>query len=97
MGVYVKTMQMPERCLFCPLKDLNKCPITNRTMSDQEIMQGRPEWCPLVEIFVPHGRLIDGDEVMKAYPQKDNGSDVKVQSVRQIITSMNTILGEEDK
>jgi hypothetical protein len=25
--------------------------------------EGRPDWCPLVEIKTPHGRLIDADEL----------------------------------
>ena len=34
--------------------------------------QGRPDWCPLVEIKTPHGRLIDADALMDKYEMMEN-------------------------
>ena len=25
--------------------------------------EGRPDWCPLIEVHTPHGRLIDADAI----------------------------------
>ena len=60
MGIYIKGMEMPKSCGYCPLKYL--------TMEGDECMlgvadmtyQGRPKDCPLVPV-PPHGDLIDRD------------------------------------
>jgi len=62
MSVLVKGMSIPDNCEscafatgfgFCLAKSDNFCGYTN----DRK----RPEWCPLVEVPEPHGRLIDAD------------------------------------
>ena len=62
MSVLVKGMSIPDNCElcafetgfgFCLAKSDNFCGYTN----DRK----RPEWCPLVEVPGPHGRLIDAD------------------------------------
>jgi hypothetical protein len=35
----------------------------------------RPNWCPLVEVKTPHGRLIDADEFKADYGMKDECAD----------------------
>ena len=64
MSVLVKGMSIPDNCElcafetecgFCLAKPDNFCGDTN----DRK----RPEWCPLVEVPEPHGRLIDENEV----------------------------------
>lgn len=61
MSILIKGMEMPENCdkcrfqstlrLYCDAMPYNFCGNTD----DIE----RPDWCPLVEIPTPHGRLID--------------------------------------
>ena len=51
MGVYIKGMEMPERCGQCFLR-VGNC-------KQRTYMERRPKDCPLVEIKEPHGRLID--------------------------------------
>ena len=60
MSVLVKGMSIPDNCEscafetgfgFCLAKSDNFCGYTN--------YRKRPEWCPLVEVPEPHGRLID--------------------------------------
>ena len=65
MSVLIKGMEMPENCdkcrfqselrLYCDAMPYNFCGNTD----DIE----RPDWCPLVEVKIPHGRLIDADEL----------------------------------
>lgn len=95
MSVYIKGMEMPKNCLFCPMSHWNKldqltgCEIIpgkkHIPESDADFWEhDRPDWCPLVEV-PPHGRLIDAD-AMKNKQQKDadlfKGSSVYGDKVR---------------
>ena len=61
MSILIKGMEMPENCdkcrfqsalrLYCDAMPYNFCGNTD----DIE----RPDFCPLIEIPTPHGRLID--------------------------------------
>lgn len=71
MSVLVKGMDMPERCEVCPLST-EVCVVegiawgcvVNMRIREKEC-NTRPDWCPLVEVPAPHGRLIieDGEIV----------------------------------
>ena len=64
MSVLVKSMEMPENCILCPLNDTAGCGITEKIMTTKEMRKGRASDCPLVEAPTPHGRLIDADDVL---------------------------------
>ena len=61
MSILIKGMEMPQNCdkcrfqsalkLYCDAMPYNFCGNTD----DIE----RPDWCPLIEVPTPHGRLID--------------------------------------
>lgn len=72
MGTYVKGMETPTWCGGCDFlsglimpDDEYHCyaPTSNKNNSinvtDNVENWSRPEWCPLVEVPEPHGRLID--------------------------------------
>ena len=74
MGVYIKGMEMPEGCPFCPLSHWTRatnefagCDIVQSKryamLNDIEfaasLAKSRPDWCPLADVPTPHGRLID--------------------------------------
>ena len=65
MGVYIKSMKMPENCLECEIRsyDANAgeeyCPFSQIVC----LSIGIQDNCPLVEVPDPHGRLIDADAV----------------------------------
>ena len=70
MGVYIKGMKMPKECRECYLLEYyeylgeTQCSITRMMLAEREkpiSFDGRPSWCPLVEVPEPHGRLIDAD------------------------------------
>lgn len=81
MGVYVKGMKIPKSCLECKL-DLST-----------DICQAFCEWniehpysirgrdrlpdCPLVEVSVPHGRLIDEGEITAFLELERNDENVE--------------------
>ena len=56
MGVYIKGMEMPTDCIFCPMfrGAWTMCSVLNKTTG----VRGRPDDCPLVPV-PDHGRLID--------------------------------------
>ena len=59
MSVLIKGMDMPERCGQCFLR-VGNC-------KQRIYMEQRPKGCPLVEIPIPHGQLIDVDELVRIW------------------------------
>ena len=65
MSVVVKGMRMPENCIACPMQFGGWCyaalpEIDERVAPtvDEAVEQGKPDWCPLVDLG-KHGDLID--------------------------------------
>ena len=69
MGVYIKGMEMPDGCYYCPFRQGSfgrvpphraMCMVTGEVMpvDEKNIQHNQP--CPLVPV-PPHGRLIDID------------------------------------
>lgn len=87
MSVLIKDVDMPKRCIECPLCQhislvdspllIYACAKGMRPMYSHETAEGvdefckmqKPDWCPLVEVPTPHGRLIDLDKFLEVYPQ----------------------------
>ena len=63
MGVYIKNMVMPDSCLDCPLYNGHGCKATMQMFHPVTNVGARVDSCPLIEIAVPHGRLIDADKL----------------------------------
>ena len=59
MGVYIKGMEMPKKCLWCPLMYIGFCQVTKTDVNSD--LGRRADDCPIVEVPEPHGRLIDAD------------------------------------
>lgn len=65
---YIIPQKMPLRCFECghissSTMDGYSCKIVHKSLaSEHGINLRRPDWCPLIEIPTPHGRLIDADE-----------------------------------
>lgn len=63
MSVLIKGMEMPQKCGQCKLFHAEHpmyCMVVegHRTVGAPYGMP-RPDWCPLVDVKEPHGRLID--------------------------------------
>ena len=75
MGIYIKKMEMPESCYYCPFADGvwqkdKRCLINGKEMPrDGRDVQQNHINCPLVPV-PHHGRLIDAD-ALKAKQQED--------------------------
>ena len=62
MGVYIPNEDMPKDCYtcFCYETEFNMCSLTGKRLDDIRI---RLDDCPLIEIPIPHGRLIDANKL----------------------------------
>ena len=62
MSILVKGMEMPCACVDCELyeADLYWCLGAKKEVPYSPVDK-RAEFCPLVEVPTPHGRLIDAD------------------------------------
>ena len=74
MSILIKGMKMPKNCPQCPCAywadhstflGCNVKPGKRYAMKDEEYrkLSTRPNWCPLVEVPTPHGRLIDAKTI----------------------------------
>lgn len=63
MSVLIKGMAMPETCKRCDFEtDELLCDLTGDHTDDARKSR-RLESCPLVEVKVPHGNLVDRDTI----------------------------------
>lgn len=81
MGIYVKGMEMPEKCGLCDLFHAESPMYCTRVKGRKTVGapygMPRPEWCPLVEVPEPHGQLIDADEITAFLELERNGINVE--------------------
>lgn len=62
MSVLIKGMEMPKKCDKCKISLF--CLAASKPAIPMQIwMKTRPDWCPLIEVPEPHGRLGDLDEL----------------------------------
>ena len=75
MSIIVKNMQMPKDCRECRMMEYHErtgktwCKPADGLLADtyRPIMyDGRPDWCPLVELPEHHADLIDRDALKNA-------------------------------
>lgn len=67
MGVYIKDMEVPTSCAVCGWGSYvgngrAMCLKTSMTEKTDIMSNRRPDWCPLIEVKSPHGRLIDANK-----------------------------------
>jgi hypothetical protein len=66
---YFIPKEIPNRCGRCPCFHAEHPMYCQAVKADKNKRiyapygEGRPDWCPLIEIPTPHGRLIDADEL----------------------------------
>ena len=64
MGIYIKGARMPNCCLECMLYNGYGCKATMQMFHPITNVGVRVDSCPLVEVEVPHGRLIDIEKAL---------------------------------
>ena len=75
MSILIKSMEMPNRCFECIFLATVPnffCLAGKRDLcAEHGINISRPDWCPLVEVPTPHGRLGDLDKLMTEFMDSD--------------------------
>lgn len=70
---YIVPKEIPNCCGRCPCFHAEKLMYCQAVKADKNKRiyapygEGRPDWCPLVEVKTPHGRLIDADKLEKGF------------------------------
>ena len=82
MSVLIKGLKMPKECRECKMltyystSGCSMCDIAEKALARNFKpipFDGRPDWCPLVEIPEPHGTLIDRDALnIGEYEREDD-------------------------
>ena len=85
MGVYIKDMDKPSECDLCNFEDYGYC---RALLSYINVEEGVDTRCPLVEVKVPHGRLIDADAIDTSYSDPE---------VVETLEDATTVIEAEDK
>ena len=76
MSILIKDIEMPAGCHECILYEHQKytglpfCKAVGKRLVDDyktRSYDGKPDWCPLVELPETHGDLIDRDAMKKDY------------------------------
>ena len=69
--ILIKGRKMPNRCFECIFLTTVPnffCLAGKRDLcAEHGINISRPDWCPLVEVPTPHGRLVDLDKMVDEY------------------------------
>ena len=94
---YIVPMKKPI-CINCPFRSLDSCTLIY-LMSDKDSevtvhvneMTVSPD-CPLIEIPTPHGRLIDGDEMIRIW----DGATIEG-SIKPLIEARPTVIEAEGR
>lgn len=95
MAVYIKGMEMPHNCLFCPVSRWGSCALTCYSVDMAIAKQNRRDDCPLIEVPEPHGRLIDADALATDYIRiRDDG--IKEYTQRAIDNTQTIIPASEE-
>ena len=70
---YIVPKDIPNCCGRCPCFHAEKLMYCQAVKADKNKRiyapygEGRPDWCPLVEVKTPHGRLIDADKLEEGF------------------------------
>lgn len=71
MSVLIKGMKMPRLCRECACVQPSFsgtgyfCAADEFLVRDVNLNDVPPDWCPLIEVPIPHGRLVDADNLVQ--------------------------------
>ena len=105
MSILIKGIQMPKSCMDCPLFEslyhFHGCHAKPESFNDRDMWNffvgDRPTWCPLVEVPVPHGRLLDADDVFHVLTSYyHHSTDFQHEALKEALARVSTIIEAED-
>ena len=112
MSILIRSMDIPTscgKCRFCvngftDVAPMYECAVQSYenvsvlVESDGKPFDFRPDWCPLVEIPTPHGRLGDLDALKAQYKYGEADSEDErlwMMNIRRAITNAPTVIESE--
>ena len=98
MSVLIKGMKMPKSCSECGFECRAYCFLVDTVIESND----RPDWCPLVEVPTPHGRLVDcetlKDNLAVLFERNEILIDVwLVYAIDDLIDELPTIIEAEEE
>lgn len=104
MSILIKGMDMPRACAFCELYEADTywCRGAKKEVLYSSEDDKLAEFCPLMEIPTPHGRLIDADALIRYKERLVKDADKIEKEYWYVvdvnyINSMPTIIEAEDE
>ena len=98
MSVLIRGVEMPQNCAECPCEQSGYCQALDGTHFGE--YKSRPEWCPLVPVATPHGRLVDADALYKRLLKQQDGHEEELAIgdyvFRSIIAAAPTVIESEE-
>jgi len=95
--IAIKDREMPKSCVGCKLwtmqiiggKGYDICRASDKVVNAP---YSKPDWCPLIEVREPHGRLIDADALMGRIKHDTPLSSTFEKIVRRYIENAPTVI-----
>lgn len=98
MGVYIKGVEMPCNCSECMFRiDIGKepfCLFSPDPIGFWVKSNMKSEYCPLIEVETPHGRLIDENRVMEEWWLRD---ELKGETMEDYLIEAKTLIEAEEE
>lgn len=96
MSVFIKGIEKPKNCYGCDFNmydyELNcYCKINHGKTDKDDWTCDKP--CPIVEVPVPHGRLIDADALIESFNAMEQTQIIKL--IKSLIDLQPTVIEEE--
>ena len=114
MSILIKGMEMPTSCDSCRIMEFEDtncveefycgCPIVFK--AHPQGVDHRPDYCPLIEVPEPHGRLIDENEMFGEFVIEGQRSkryklgekwELNGEEIRSVISRLPTIIPASDE
>lgn len=96
MSILIKGMEMPTYCEECRLWVDRWCYATEERGYEEGMVRKKPDWCPLVEVPTPHGRLIEAEKLMGKVRRYGGFSAWSEEELYYTIKDMDTIIEAEE-
>lgn len=95
MSVLIKGMEMPRKCIRCPVNVYGRCLVNDdKDVSEATAYAVRDKDCPLVPV-PKHGDLIDRDALKKKHHWTDDYYETEYVEVEDIDAAPTIIPAEE--
>lgn len=102
---YIVPKDIPNCCGRCPCFHAEKLMYCQAVKADKNKRiyapygEGRPDWCPLVEVKTPHGRLGDLDELIKKYGEwytEEGTESGYIGTMKNLLDGASTVIEAEE-